>query len=76
MAFLERAKSMHARGETARAAMILAQGLKREPQDADAVEWLLHLYVEEIPSPGMERELLQILCQQPNGRYLLDVVRA
>ncbi|MCB9507539.1 MAG: hypothetical protein H6700_07040 [Myxococcales bacterium] len=76
MAFLERAKSMHARGETARAAMILAQGLKREPQDAEAVEWLLHLYVEEIPSPGMERELLQILCQQPNGRYLLDVVRA
>lgn len=76
MAFLERAKSMHERGETVRAAVVLAEGLKREPDAIEALEWLLHLYVEEIPNPGMEREILQILELQPNGTELLALVVA
>ena len=76
MGFVDRAKSMHARGDAVRAAVILAQGLKRDPKDAEAVGWLLHLYVEELPNPGIEADLLQVLSMQPNGADLLAIVRA
>ncbi|MFT6400255.1 MAG: hypothetical protein ACJAYU_005026 [Bradymonadia bacterium] len=76
MGFVDRAKSMHARGDVVRAAVILAQGLKREPRDSEAVGWLLHLYVEELPNPGIEADLLQVLSFQPNGADLLAIVRA
>lgn len=76
MGFVERAKSMHARGEAVRASVILAQGLKRDPSDVEAVEWLLHMYVDELPTPGIEKDVLQVLERQPNGAYLLDLVRA
>lgn len=67
---------MHSRGDAVRAAVILAQGLKREPTDVEAVGWLLHLYVEELPNPGIEADLLQVLALQPNGADLLAIVRA
>ncbi len=67
---------MHARGDAVRAAVILAQGLKREPRDSEAVGWLLHLYVEELPNPGIESDLLKVLSLQPNGADLLAIVRA
>ena len=76
MGFVDRAKSMHARGDAVRAAVILAQGLKRDPKDGEAVGWLLHLYVEELPNPGIEADLLQVLSLQPNGADLLAIVRA
>lgn len=76
MSFLQRAKSMHERGDAVRAAFILAEGLKREPDHGEALEWLLHLYVEELPNPGIERELLYILVAQRNGHELYDIVEA
>ncbi len=76
MSFLQRAKSMHERGDAVRAAFILAEGLKREPDHGEALEWLLHLYVEELPNPGIERELLHILMAQRNGHELYDIVEA
>lgn len=75
MSYFERAKSMHARGDAVRTAVILAQGLKRDPSDAEAVEWLLHLYVEEVPNTGLEDAILQVLARLPNGADLLDIVR-
>ncbi len=76
MGYLDRAKSMHGRGNAVRASVILAEGLKRNPSNAEALEWLLHLYVEELDNPGLERELLQILGAQPNGHDLLQIVQA
>lgn len=76
MGYVDRAKSMYARGDSVRAANILAQGLKRDPSDVEAVEWLLHLYVEEVPNPGMEAEVLQVLAGQRNGGELLEIVEA
>lgn len=67
---------MYARGDAVRAAVILSQGLKRDPSDAEAVEWLLHLYVEEVPNPGMESAVLQVLARQSNGGELLEIVEA
>jgi hypothetical protein len=76
MTYLERAKLMHGRGDAVRAAYILAEGLRRDPRNAEALEWLLHLYVEEVPQPGMENDVLLILDRQPNGRELLAIVEA
>ncbi len=67
---------MHARGDVVRASVILAQGLKRAPGDIEAVEWLLHMYVEELPNPGIEPDLLVVLSKQPNGADLLALVQA
>jgi hypothetical protein len=75
MAFFDRAKSMYDRGEVVRAATILAEGLKREPRNAEALEWLLHLYVAEIPNPGLEVEIVKILAAQDNGLDLLEIVQ-
>jgi hypothetical protein len=76
MAFYHRAKSMYDRGEVVRAATILAEGLKREPGDVESLEWLLHLYVKEIPNPGLEVEMVKILAAQANGRDLLEIVQS
>lgn len=76
MAFLERARSMYERGDVVRASVTLAEGLKRQPDHAEAVEWLLHLYVEELPKPGLESELLRILEAQEGGEQLLQLVLA
>jgi hypothetical protein len=75
MAFFHRAKSMYDRGEVVRAATILAEGLKREPSNVEALEWLLHLYVKEIPNPGLEIEVVKILAAQDNGLDLLELVQ-
>lgn len=75
MAFFHRAKSMYDRGEVVRAATILAEGLKREPTNVEALEWLLHLYVKEIPNPGLEIEVIKILAAQGNGLDLLELVQ-
>jgi hypothetical protein len=74
MAFLERAKSMYEQQEVVRAATILAEGLKRDPAQVQALEWLMELYVHELPSPGLERELLCILEQQANGQELFELM--
>jgi hypothetical protein len=76
LSYVERAKSLHARGEVVRAAVVLSQGLRRDPSDADALEWLLHLYVEEVPGPGLEEDLLRALERAPNGGELLGLVSA
>ena len=76
MGYLQRAKSMHDRGEAVRAAILLAEGLKRDHQNSEALEYLLHLYVEEIPNPGMEKALLRVLDMQPNGLELFEIIEA
>jgi hypothetical protein len=76
MAFYDRAKSMYERGEVVRAATILAEGLKREPQQVESLEWLLHLYVKEVPNTGLETEIIRILSLQANGRDLLEIVES
>ncbi len=74
MSFLDRAKNLYSRGQAVRAAVLLAEGLKRNPAEAEALEWLLDLYVRELPASGIEAELIQILANQPNGRVLYEVV--
>lgn len=74
--FLERAKRIYHKGDVVSSAFVLAEGLKREPSNAEALEWLMHLYVREMPRPGIERDLLKILHQQPNGGLLLSKIRA
>lgn len=58
---------MHGRGEVFAAAVTLASGLKRSPEHEDALDWFLSLYLEELPNPGLERELLQVLSRQADG---------
>jgi len=72
--YFERAKLMHERGETFRAVVLLVEGLRRNPDNPDAVEWLLHLYVDELTSEGLELEILQILDAQSNGLELYEIV--
>lgn len=76
MDYFARAKSLRARGEIVSAVTTLASALTRHPDDADGVEWLLHLYVEEVPSVGLESAFLRVLATQDNGLELLEVVQA
>ena len=64
MTFLERAKSAHSRGDAAAAAVILVQGLKRDPEEIEALQWLLDVYVDEIHNPGMEAEIGRASCRE------------
>ncbi len=73
---MERAESMAERGDPLRTALILSEGLRRDPGNVDAVDWLLNLYVNEVPRPGMEREVLRVLELQPDGFDLYEVVEA
>ena len=67
MGYFERAKSLYDRGELVPAAMTLVEGLKRSPQDDQALDELLSLYARELPNPGMERDLLMVLHQREDG---------
>lgn len=74
--YLERAKRIHTRGDVVSSAFLLVDGLKRDPHNAEALEWLMHLYVREMPRPGVEQDLLLILHQQPNGGLLFSKICA
>ena len=74
MTFYDRAKNAYSRGDTVRAAFVLAEGLKRTPEHAEALEWLMELYVKELRTTGIEGELIEILSTQANGRVLYEVL--
>lgn len=74
MTFYDRAKNAYSRGDTVRAAFVLAEGLKRTPEHAEALEWLMELYVKELRTTGIEGELIEILSTQTNGRVLYEVL--
>lgn len=67
---------MHGRGEVFAAAVTLASGLKRAPEHEDALDWFLSIYLEELPNPGLERELLQVLQRQADGHSRFGVLLA
>ena len=76
MGYVDRAHSMHGRGDVFAAAVTLASGLKRAPEDEDALDWFLSLYLEELPNPGLEREVLQVLAQRHDGGERFDFLVA
>jgi hypothetical protein len=65
---------MYERGDAARAAFMFANGLLRDPDNEDALNWLLMLYVEKIEKPGMERDILRVLETQPDGLELFELI--
>ena len=74
MSYLQRAQSMHERGEFVRAAILLADGLRRSPGDEEALQQLLDVYLRDISTPGIEKEILQALERQPDGLDLYDLI--
>lgn len=76
MGYVDRAHSMHGRGDVFAAAVTLASGLKRTPEDEDALDWFLALYLEELPNPGLEREVLQVLALRKDGGERFDFLVA
>lgn len=65
---------MYERGEAPRAAFMFANGLVRDPDNEEALNWLLMLYVEKIEKPGMERDILRVLDTQRDGLELYELV--
>lgn len=65
---------MYERGDAASAAFMFANGLLRDADNEEALNWLLMLYVEKIPKPGMEREVLKVLERQPDGFELFELI--
>jgi hypothetical protein len=76
MDYYDRAKSAYNRQDIVRAAVILAEGLIRDPSNDEGVGWLLRVYVEDLRGPGLERELLRVMSKQRNGHDLYRVVCA
>ena len=67
MTYLERARLLHGKGEIVNAAIVLAEGLKRDRNNADAMEWFVALYVREVPNPGLETDVISVLAVQDNA---------
>lgn len=76
MSFIERAESMVQRGDFARAAFMLANGLMREPDHREALERLLDIYLLHISSPGAERDILRVLDIQDDGFELYEFIES
>lgn len=71
MPFLTRAQTIYERGNTVAAAIALVEGLKRDPNHAEAFRWLLDLYCEEMESTGLEEDLVSVIegCPDPESTY-------
>ena len=76
MAFMDRARSLYQRGDAVRAAFVLAEGIKRNPHNEEAVHRFLQIYVEDLEQPGLEQELVRVVKLQPNASELLELVCA
>ncbi|MEZ4462301.1 MAG: hypothetical protein R3E66_21770 [bacterium] len=74
MSFIERAQKLRARGEDARALLVLVEGLKRHPDSAEGIDVLLRWYALEIPTPGIEPDVVSCLLLQPDGDDLLSTI--
>lgn len=64
MNFEQRALKARQRGAYIRAAVLLIEGLKRHPDEQDALALLCEIYVEDIDSSGLEFDLTRILVAQ------------
>jgi hypothetical protein len=73
--YFDRAKRIYSRGDVVSTAFVLAEGLRRDVGNSEALEWLMHIYVREVDRTGIERDLVRILHQQPNGGLLLTKIR-
>jgi hypothetical protein len=76
MTYLDRARLLHGKGETVNAANVLAEGLKRDRNNADAMEWFVSLYVNEVPNPGLETDVIAVLAVQDNAANLLSLIES
>jgi hypothetical protein len=76
MTYLDRARLLHGKGETVNAAIVLAEGLKRDRNNADAMEWFVSLYVNEVPNPGLETDVIAVLAVQDNAANLLSLIES
>lgn len=76
MTYIERARLLHGRGEVVNAAIVLAEGLKRDRNNADAMEWFISIYVREIPNPGLETDIIAVIAVQDNAANLLTLVES
>lgn len=74
MSFINRAQKLRARGEDARALLVLVEGLKRHPQNEEAVDLLLHWYAVEIPIPNVEDDVVACLALQPDADDLISTI--
>lgn len=76
MTYLDRARLLHGKGEVVNAAIVLAEGLKRDRNNADAMEWFISLYVREIPNPGLETDIIAVIAVQDNATNLLTLIES
>ena len=76
MGFYERAVAMERREKYTQAFVIMAEGLKRNPDHADALEEILQVYIHKIQNPGFERDLLAVLDAQATGFDILELILA
>ena len=76
MTYLDRARLLHGKGEIVNAAIVLSEGLKRDRNNADAMEWFVSLYVNEVPNPGLETDVIAVLAVQDNAANLLSLIES
>lgn len=74
MSFIERAQKLRARGENARALLVLVEGLKRHPDSAEGIDVLLRWYALEIPTTALESDVVSCLLLQPDADDLLSTI--
>lgn len=61
MAYLERARTFLEKGDRIRAAVTIIEGLRKDPGNDEALDELIRVYVDELPGPGLERDLVEVL---------------
>lgn len=54
--------------------MLVIQGLRRHPDNAEAVDTLLHWYGVEVPRPGLEKDVIDALKLQPDADDLMSTM--
>lgn len=71
MPFVSRARSYYASKDVVKAVITLIEGLKRFPERTEAFRWLIDLYCDEVPSTGLEEDLVNVVdvCPDPEGVY-------
>lgn len=74
MSFEERARKSYERKDYVRALIVLVEGLKRNPERAESLDFLLRIYTEHCENPGLERDVLDALVLQPDCESLVGQV--
>ncbi len=74
MSFISRAQKWRARGENARALLVLVEGIKRAPDSEEGIDLLLRWYALEIPTQNLQTEVVECLALQHDGDDLLSTV--